>query len=131
MRGRCSAGQKALASIVIRLALAESFCVSTGAYFPGTLAWCKGVASTEIMCIRVASVVSTSTSALTHHPSLTCTLIAGILALDEPTTNLDTDNKQGLAKALAGIIAARAGQNLQVGNYKGCEGLRVPGLRSS
>jgi DNA repair protein RAD50 len=30
MRGRCSAGQKVLASIVIRLALAESFCCSTG-----------------------------------------------------------------------------------------------------
>jgi DNA repair protein RAD50 len=30
MRGRCSAGQKVLASIVIRLALAESFCVNTG-----------------------------------------------------------------------------------------------------
>jgi DNA repair exonuclease SbcCD ATPase subunit len=29
MRGRCSAGQKVLASIVIRLALAESFCVHT------------------------------------------------------------------------------------------------------
>ena len=28
MRGRCSAGQKVLASIVIRLALAESFCSS-------------------------------------------------------------------------------------------------------
>lgn len=42
MRGRCSAGQKVLASIIIRLALAESF---------GT----------------------------------NC----GILALDEPTTNLD------------------------------------------
>lgn len=30
MRGRCSAGQKVLASIVIRLALAESFCVDCG-----------------------------------------------------------------------------------------------------
>lgn len=30
MRGRCSAGQKVLASIVIRLALAECFCVNTG-----------------------------------------------------------------------------------------------------
>ena len=25
----------------------------------------------------------------------------GILALDEPTTNLDADNKEGLAKAIA------------------------------
>lgn len=30
MRGRCSAGQKVLASIIIRLALAETFCVSCG-----------------------------------------------------------------------------------------------------
>ena len=30
MRGRCSAGQRVLASIVIRLALAETFCVSCG-----------------------------------------------------------------------------------------------------
>jgi len=42
MRGRCSAGQKVLACLVIRLALAETFCLS-----------------------------------------------CGILALDEPTTNLD------------------------------------------
>ena len=54
MRGRCSAGQKVLASIIIRLALAESF---------GT----------------------------------NC----GILALDEPTTNLDQANIQALAAALA------------------------------
>ena len=60
MRGRCSAGQKVLASIVIRLALAESFCVQTG-----------------------------------------------ILALDEPTTNLDEPNKKGLAQALARIIDLR------------------------
>ena len=53
MRGRCSAGQKVLASIIIRLALAESF---------GT----------------------------------NC----GILALDEPTTNLDRDNIHSLAIAL-------------------------------
>ncbi|XP_029643007.1 DNA repair protein RAD50 isoform X1 [Octopus sinensis] len=30
MRGRCSAGQKVLASIVIRLALAETFCINCG-----------------------------------------------------------------------------------------------------
>jgi DNA repair protein RAD50 len=67
MRGRCSAGQKVLASIVIRLALAESFCVSTG-----------------------------------------------ILALDEPTTNLDAPNKRGLAMALSRIIDARKADNLQL-----------------
>jgi DNA repair protein RAD50 len=59
MRGRCSAGQKVLASIIIRLALAESF---------GT----------------------------------NC----GILALDEPTTNLDQANIQALASALAECVSS-------------------------
>ncbi|PLW41998.1 hypothetical protein PCASD_10075 [Puccinia coronata f. sp. avenae] len=63
MRGRCSAGQKVLASIIIRLALAESF---------GT----------------------------------NC----GILALDEPTTNLDKDNINALADSLAEIIKERKDQ---------------------
>ena len=57
MRGRCSAGQKVLASIIIRLALAETFCIN-----------------------------------------------CGLLALDEPTTNLDCDNIEGLAIALSDII---------------------------
>lgn len=30
MRGRCSAGQKVLASLLIRLALAETFCLQCG-----------------------------------------------------------------------------------------------------
>lgn len=64
MRGRCSAGQKVLASIIIRLALAETFCISTG-----------------------------------------------LLALDEPTTNLDAPNKRGLARALARIIDLRRKTN--------------------
>jgi DNA repair protein RAD50 len=64
MRGRCSAGQRVLASVVIRLALAESFCVDFG-------------------CI----------------------------ALDEPTVNLDYNNKKGLAVALAQIIASRQRQS--------------------
>lgn len=62
MRGRCSAGQRVLASLIIRLALAETFCVN-----------------------------------------------CGILALDEPTTNLDAANIRGLAEALAGLIEARRG----------------------
>ena len=57
MRGRCSAGQKVLASIIIRLALAVTFCLN-----------------------------------------------CGILVLDEPTTNLDTENMEGLAQSLADII---------------------------
>jgi DNA repair protein RAD50 len=64
MRGRCSAGQRVLAAIVIRMALAETFCVNCG-------------------CI----------------------------ALDEPTVNLDYNNKNGLAIALAQIISSRAQQS--------------------
>ncbi|CAI5734773.1 unnamed protein product [Hyaloperonospora brassicae] len=68
MRGRCSAGQKVLAALVIRLALAETFCLN-----------------------------------------------CGILALDEPTTNLDTENKFGLAQAITDILSARSQQqNLQL-----------------
>lgn len=63
MRGRCSAGQKVLASIIIRLALAESFGIS-----------------------------------------------CGLIALDEPTTNLDSDNIRSLAVSLHGIIKARQAQ---------------------
>eukprot|EP01066_Platyproteum_vivax_P001188 Platyproteum_vivax@DN11383_c0_g1_i1.p1 len=61
MRGRSSAGQKVLASLIIRLALAESFCVN-----------------------------------------------CGILALDEPTTNLDRYNINSLARALADLIEAKS-----------------------
>ena len=59
MRGRCSAGQKMLASIIIRLALADSF-------------------------------------------GQNC----GILALDEPTNALDTENIQALAASLVGCVRA-------------------------
>ena len=57
MRGRCSAGQKMLASIIIRLALADSF-------------------------------------------GQNC----GILALDEPTNALDTDNVDALAGSLVEFV---------------------------
>lgn len=60
MRMRCSAGQKVLASVIIRLALSEAFCCD-----------------------------------------------CGILALDEPTTNLDDDNARSLADALRELISAR------------------------
>ena len=63
MRGRCSAGQKVLASIIIRLALAECFGVN-----------------------------------------------CGLIALDEPTTNLDRDNIRALAESLAEIIRLRRQQ---------------------
>ena len=64
MRGRCSAGQRVLASIIIRLALAECFGVK-----------------------------------------------CGLIALDEPTTNLDRDNIQALAESLHDIIRARQQQS--------------------
>lgn len=60
MRGRCSAGQKVLASLIIRMALADTF-------------------------------------------SANC----GILALDEPTTNLDQNNIQALCSALSRIVEER------------------------
>ncbi|KAH3668693.1 hypothetical protein OGAPHI_002447 [Ogataea philodendri] len=63
MRGRCSAGQRVLAALIIRLALAECF----GLNF-------------------------------------------GMIALDEPTTNLDDENIESLAKALSNIIQERASQ---------------------
>ncbi|KAL8729027.1 MAG: hypothetical protein Q9166_005028 [cf. Caloplaca sp. 2 TL-2023] len=64
MRGRCSAGQRVLASIIIRLALAECFGVK-----------------------------------------------CGLIALDEPTTNLDSDNIRSLAESLHDIIRARQQQS--------------------
>ncbi|KAF4617143.1 hypothetical protein D9613_005936 [Agrocybe pediades] len=68
MRGRCSAGQKMLASIIIRLALSDSF-------------------------------------------GQNC----GILALDEPTNALDTENIDALASSLVDIINERkAHSNFQL-----------------
>ncbi|CAI5758713.1 unnamed protein product [Candida verbasci] len=64
MRGRCSAGQKVLASILIRLALAECFGAN-----------------------------------------------CGMIALDEPTTNLDNENAEALAAALNKIIEYRKQQS--------------------
>ncbi|KAI9744443.1 MAG: DNA repair protein rad50 [Claussenomyces sp. TS43310] len=64
MRGRCSAGQRVLASIIIRLALAECFGVN-----------------------------------------------CGLIALDEPTTNLDRDNIRALAESLHTIIKTRQAQS--------------------
>lgn len=60
MKGKSSAGQRMLASIVIRLALSEAFCVNSG-----------------------------------------------LLALDEPTTNLDQENIKLLAQFLKKLIKSR------------------------
>uniref|UniRef100_A0A6U5A8W5 Endonuclease GajA/Old nuclease/RecF-like AAA domain-containing protein n=4 Tax=Hemiselmis andersenii TaxID=464988 RepID=A0A6U5A8W5_HEMAN len=67
MRGRCSAGQKVLAALVVRLALAESFC---------------------------------------HN--------CGVLALDEPTSNLDHANIAGFTDALSRIVKERAKSGFQL-----------------
>ena len=64
MRGRCSAGQKVLACLLIRLALADTFC-----------------------------------------------LRCGLLALDEPTTNLDHGNIKAFARQLNFIIEKRKAQS--------------------
>lgn len=58
MRGRCSAGQRVLASIIIRIALAQAF--SSG---------------------------------------------VSILTLDEPTTNLDEANTEGLAESISNLVS--------------------------
>lgn len=63
MRGRCSAGQKVLASIIIRLALSETFGAN-----------------------------------------------CGVIALDEPTTNLDEENIESLARSLSNILEVRRHQ---------------------
>ncbi len=73
MRGRCSAGQKVLASLIIRLALAETF-------------------SSE----------------------------CGVIALDEPTTNLDRDNIESLSEALASLVRRqKVGSSSQGGVRRG------------
>ncbi|XP_053688299.1 DNA repair protein RAD50 [Sabethes cyaneus] len=64
MRGRCSAGQKVLASLIIRMALAETF-------------------------------------------SNNC----GVMALDEPTTNLDRENIGSLCESLRSIVSERESGN--------------------
>lgn len=80
MRGRCSAGQKVLASIIIRLALSECFGVNCG--------------------------VSPSLIIVTNFTNRTLKIIA----LDEPTTNLDQDNIKALAESLHKLIQARKQQ---------------------
>ncbi|KAI6651502.1 DNA repair protein RAD50 [Oopsacas minuta] len=67
MRGRCSTGQKVLACILIRLALAETFCSK-----------------------------------------------CGIIALDEPTTNLDRRNMVSLADSLIELLDSKAKSNFQM-----------------
>lgn len=68
MRGRCSAGQRVLACLMIRMALAETFCLK-----------------------------------------------CGILALDEPTSNLDQANVESLADSLRSVIETRQKQsNFQI-----------------
>jgi len=90
MRGRCSAGQKVLASIVIRLALAESF--GQG---------------------------------------------CGVLALDEPTTNLDQENINALAESLAEYVfmlfpsLTYAGSSASAAASPTSSSLSLPTMRAS
>ena len=87
MRGRCSAGQRVLASIVIRLALAETFCVNCGCI---ALDEPTGKFYLFFRCQRNP-----------HVP----------YKVDLVKVNLDYSNKKGLAIALAQIIASRAQQS--------------------
>ena len=103
MRGRCSAGQKVLASIIIRLALAECFGVNCGV----------------------------SDSSPGFHSTLL--MILEIIALDEPTTNLDGDNIKALAQSLHQIIkdSKTAGQlpaHRHHARRRISEGDEVPGI---
>ncbi|KNC50564.1 uncharacterized protein AMSG_00725 [Thecamonas trahens ATCC 50062] len=64
MRARCSAGQARIASLIVRIALAESFC-----------------------------------------------LHSGLIALDEPSAQLDKANARSMARALASIVNERSRQS--------------------
>lgn len=83
MRGRCSAGQKMLASIIIRLSLSDSF-------------------------------------------GQNC----GILALDEPTNALDSENIDALAESLVEyvlplfilLVSTNESLHVEIQYYQGAEG---------
>jgi hypothetical protein len=63
--------------------------------------------------VLIASTLPAATTLLPVSPSHR-SVSTGVLALDEPTTNLDLPNKKGLAQALAKVIELRAGANLQL-----------------
>jgi len=96
MRGRCSAGQKVLASIIIRLALAESFGQGCG-----VLALDEWVFSIPF------SALLTPLSSIASHPRAYVSLhvkrdsVLGRSVDYRPTTNLDQENINALAEALA------------------------------
>lgn len=85
MRGRCSAGQRVLASIVIRLALAETFCLNFG-------------------CLALDE----PTTNLDHNVSFNFLMVSTIRSFLIFSVR---QNKKGLATALAQIISARARQS--------------------
>ena len=136
MRGRCSAGQRVLASLVIRLALAEVRKKKWGGGLlesvtckmrefgelnPVVLLFCWlqtfGVSCGKpVECAKPTRKYSVSTI----RSDTECILLTicshylintGCLVLDEPTVNLDENNKRGLAVAMAHIIANRSKQN--------------------
>lgn len=92
MRGRCSAGQRVLASIVIRLALAETFCINCG-------------------CIALDEPTGKSFSFCSQYPVFLLGSSSTYCFLSYASVNLDYKNKKGLAIALAQIVAARAQQS--------------------
>jgi len=89
MRGRCSAGQKVLASIVIRLALAESFCVHTG------ILALDEPTTNLVRDGRAGGRAGVGTSRTRRHST------------SLPTTLQDAPNRKGLARALGRLIEAR------------------------
>uniref|UniRef100_A0A2N9J7W4 RecF/RecN/SMC N-terminal domain-containing protein n=1 Tax=Fagus sylvatica TaxID=28930 RepID=A0A2N9J7W4_FAGSY len=159
MRGRCSAGQKVLASLIIWLALAETFCLNCGILAldepttnldgPNAESLAAALLRYEHVylhlrihyrmkaCIQERAgtrsysykvVMQTGDAELEMRgrcsagqkvlASLiiwlalaeTFCLNCGILALDEPTTNLDGPNAESLAAALLRIMEDRKGQ---------------------
>ena len=117
MRGRCSAGQK----VGHRCSLAYAYHlthVSQGlcSYYGDKV---RGNADTVII---VSSLALDAMSHMSGMQVLACLIIrlalaetfclnCGILALDEPTTNLDEANAASLAEALRQIMAQRAAQS--------------------
>ncbi|KPJ15214.1 DNA repair protein RAD50 [Papilio machaon] len=102
MRGRCSAGQKVLACLIIRLALAETFSTRVVQCKNGVEIDMRGRCSAgqkvlACLIIRLALAETFSTR-------------FGILALDEPTTNLDQENVKSLCEALGEIVLERMAQ---------------------
>lgn len=82
---------------MIRLALAETFGVCFG---------CLGKSSSVVSCYALLLAKT-----CIHIVEVVFLIFCRCSVLDEPTVNLDYHNKQGLATALAQIIATRSKQS--------------------